>query len=218
MAKPWNDKAENDIRRIAHQQLIQQGYKKTSYQTIANDLGTNRAFVQHYLQRKEDMLVTFLEELLSLVDQWVTGARPEVDDQNLKLVLGGQVYFAFLFDPKVKTLALDILESRKITEVVIPLNERYQVSHSQENDEEVSDEITRVVGGSYELAYKYLSSGRVPDPLRESMHIVNGYLRASGIDDCGFDARASDVAFSREEICAALDWLYESFSYGSTST
>lgn len=207
MARPKNTEAEKKIFQSGFRLLLEEGYESTSYRAIAEASGQSRAFVQHYIPKKELLLERFIERLLDIFDERAAGKRNACDPYE-SMVLTGQLYFAFLFDERVRPLSIDILQDRSACESVIAANEIYQAhkAHTSPSEQQqLSDELARIIGGSYEVVYRCLLERRSLDPLAESLRIVCAYADLVGDDGERIAERLSACAFNDEEIDAILD-------------
>lgn len=205
MARPWNEEAERDIATAAMELLVEEGYRRTSYQSIADRCGLTRAFVQHYVPKKELLIAWFLDRALALMDSQVARLRPRAELYE-GLVLTGQVYFAFLCDGRIRPLVLDILRDREATGALIDANQLYQSRRTaEEGDVDGAEEVARILGGSYEVLYRRLGAGAAVDPLAESLRVVGAYLAGEGRDAEPVALAAAAAAFSAEELARIVD-------------
>lgn len=180
MAKPKNAEAESKIIASAMKSLLDVGYNKTTYQAISNATGYSRTYIQHYLPKKEMLLDVFYERLLAAADDAVARLR-NAEDVNVSMFLSGQVYFSFMSCRRARPLALDVLESRRLTETTILLNEVYERSRTgTQKTELVENGLTRVLGGAYENVYRKLTTNKPVDAVDEALHVVKGYLDLVG--------------------------------------
>lgn len=211
MARPRNEQEEQRIYHTGFRMLIESGYKSTSYQAIADASGQSRAFVQHYIKKKEQLLERFIKELLDHMDVWVLEHR-NIRDIYTNFALTGQLYFAFLFNERVQPLAMDMLGDRNISLVVIEANTAYQQHKSHQTaarQNKLLQEIVRLIGGSYELAYYCLCNNLSLDPFEESLRIVLGYAELVGEDLQEIADRTRSAALSSSEVHDALHAILE---------
>ncbi len=209
MARPRNEEAEADIRAAAFAQLLSSGYAKVSYQKVSDATGYSRAFVQHYFPKKESFLTGLLESLLHECDACVADLR-DVANINVSMLLSGQLYFSFLADARHRVLALDMLESRRLTELAIDFNERYEADRTNATSAQRTaalDGLVRIIGGSYELLFHKLNAGLPFDPLTESLYIVQGYMRLADISDDSFDAVRAAATLSKKEVTYSIETI-----------
>lgn len=202
MARPRNEEAERRIMACAFRQMLAKGYRKTSYQSVFEEVGYSRAYIQHYVPKKEMFLQALMEGLLALCDEAV-GRSGRTDGLYCSMFLTGQIYFAFLSDRRHRALALDILESRLLTQRVITINERYEALRTgadADSQQSIADGLVRLMGGTYELMYQRLYRSKEISPAGESLHIVTGFLDLSGVDAAPIASECASLAFSRREL------------------
>lgn len=205
MARPWNEEAERDIAAAAMELLVEEGYRCTTYQAIADRCGLTRTFVQHYIPKKELLITWFLDRALALMDAHVARLRPRAELYE-GLVLTGQVYFAFLCNGRIRPLVLDILRDREATGALIDANRLYQSRRTaEEGDLDGAEEVARILGGSYEVLYRRLGAGVAVDPLAESLRVVGAYLVEEGRDAEPVARIAAAKAFSVDELARIVD-------------
>lgn len=206
MARPRNEQEEERIYRTGFSVLVESGYKAASYQAIADASGKSRAFVQHYIKKKEQLLERFISVLLDEIDRWVL-EHCDVHNVYVNFTLTGQLYFAFLTTKRMRPLAKDILSDRAISLVVIEANTAYQQQKANEAEiqqNKLLREIVRIIGGSYDLVYYCLCNDLSLDPLEESLHNVLNYARLVGEDVHKIADEARKAALSPSEVDDAL--------------
>lgn len=214
MARPRNAQMEQAVYDCGFRLLLNRGYAATSYQAIADEVGTTRALVQHYLPRKELLLRSFIEKLLAFFDEWVVSERGQIGLWE-NLALTGQLYFSFLFYDRARDFAREFLSDRNASLAVIDANKAYQhakTAEEQEDERFLSDELVRIIGGSYEVVFLHLTEGRSLDPFQEALRIVVAYAELCGQEKEAITEQILPLAFNDQEIERALADLYETFA------
>lgn len=208
MARPRNEEAEAEIRACAYSMLLHEGYAATSYGAIADATGYSRAFVQHYLPKKVEMMGACLSDLLARIDAAVDELRPG-EEPLVAMFLTGQAYFSLLCDARLRSFALDLLESRSLTEAALKANEDYPLGNRGAVGflSGGSDEVVRTMGGTYEVLYRHLEHGGAFDPAAESLRIVLSYATSMAADTAGLLEACEEAAFDQDEYEALISML-----------
>lgn len=185
MPRPRNVERKEKIEQQARILLREKGYKKTSYTDIAEACGLEKTNIQIHFPRKELFLYHFMEDILNASDDYFAASNLKTDNFLVNFYLVGQVFYAFLLsEPGLQTFTRDILSDRKLTEGLIQteLNwaDNYIRSYSNES---YTDDIAFVMGGVYELLYRHLSSGNVPDPKDIQYRTMSVFMMLEGMDE-----------------------------------
>ena len=161
LGRPKNLQTKAYITRAAFELFMQKGYNKTTYKDIAEDSSNDRTLIQYYFPKKNLLIIDFLDKLLKLTENYILEKSLNSDNNYVNFYIIGQIHFSFLLkDEEMKILMLDIVSDRSITEEIIRLNENWVFSHmhaEQKSKKDLSDNIVMVMGGAYELVYRYLT-------------------------------------------------------------
>ncbi|AVK49344.1 hypothetical protein AXY43_15800 [Clostridium sp. MF28] len=211
MGRPKNTQNRDLIAKTAFNLFLNKGYNKTSYKDIADNSSNERTLIQYYFPKKELLITDFLNKLLSLSEQYITEKSLKSDNNFINLYIIGQIHFSFLLmNDEMKTLTLDIVSNRAITKEIVFFNENWVFSFfnlSAELNKELSDDIVMIMGGTYELIYRYISKSEslnVPNLLKK---IMLHFLTAMGHENSIYRELLSSHALSEETLCEANSYL-----------
>lgn len=211
MGRPKNTQNRDLIAKTAFNLFLNKGYNKTSYKDIADNSANERTLIQYYFPKKELLIVDFLNKLLSFSEQHIIEKSLKSDNNFVNLYIIGQIHFSFLLmNDEMKILTLDIVSSRAITKEIVFFNENWVFSFfnmSVELNKELSDDIVMIMGGAYELIYRYISKGQslnVPHLLKK---IMISFLTSMGYEKNVSGELLSSYALSEETLCEANSYL-----------
>lgn len=211
MGRPKNTQNRDLIAKTAFNLFVNKGYTKTTYKDIADNSSNDRTLIQYYFPKKELLIVDFLNKLLSISEKYIIEKSLKSDNNFVDLYIIGQIHFSFLLmNDEMKALTLDIVSNRAITKEIVFFNENWVFSFfnmSGELNKELSDDIVMIMGGAYELIYRYLSKGEslyVPHLLKK---IMISFLTAIGYDNSTSKELLSNYELSEETLCKANSYL-----------
>lgn len=153
--KPRNDKKRVEILHSAVKQFRQNGYTRTSYQSIADEVGESRALVQYYFPKKTDFVNIFFEALSTCTTDILTRRELFTKDRFVNFYLIGCVYFAYLSGNKsTKQFVSDILDDRRLSDGILILNTEWLQVFLEEDEEEYEQSLdTTLIRGGGLLTY-----------------------------------------------------------------
>lgn len=185
MARPRNVERKQQIEQQARILFRQKGYKKTSYTDIAEACGLEKTNIQIHFPRKELFIYHFMEDILNASDEYFASANLKTDNFLGNFYLVGQVFYAFLLsEPGLQTLTRDILSDRKLTEGLIQTELNWADAYIRNySSKSYTDDIAFVMGGVYELLYRHLTAGEVPDPKDIQYKTMNVFMMLEGMDE-----------------------------------
>lgn len=185
MARPRNVERKQQIEQQARILFRQKGYKKTSYTDIAEACGLEKTNIQIHFPRKELFIYHFMEDILNASDEYFASANLKTDKFLGNFYLVGQVFYAFLLsEPGLQTLTRDILSDRKLTEGLIQTELNWADAYIRNySSKSYTDDIAFVMGGVYELLYRHLTAGEVPDPKDIQYKTMNVFMMLEGMDE-----------------------------------
>lgn len=200
----------------AYALLLERGYKATSMADIAEAAGVSKSLVQKHFKRKDAFIEGLLEKLLDGIDAFLEERALRTDNYWSNLYLIGQLHYAFLLEDEGKTqLMMDIISDRELTEKMIELDVdwafAYMHSFSEEEREELMDNMSIAMGGTYELLYRMLRQGRPIDLAafqRKSLSLTM-YLQGMSQDEA--DEVFADAALGEGDITAGVASINEGF-------
>lgn len=200
----------------AYALLLERGYKATSMADIAEAAGVSKSLVQKHFKRKDAFIEGLLEKLLDGIDAFLEERALRTDNYWSNLYLIGQLHYAFLLEDEGKTqLMMDIISDRELTEKMIELDVdwafAYMHSFSEEEREELMDNMSIAMGGTYELLYRMLRQGRPIDLAafqRKSLSLTM-YLQGMSQDEA--DEVFADAALGEGDIAAGVASINEGF-------
>ncbi|MGY4103631.1 TetR family transcriptional regulator [Nocardia sp. R16R-3T] len=166
------------IARAARYLLLESGFTKMSYTKIADASGVDRPLVQYHFPRKEIFLLDFLDDLLAATRDHVRSHYPELTDPLSTLYVIGQLHFGtILLEDRIRLVTLDIVKNRELTARIIRFNEQWVASFLGSEElsaaESLSDDVTLILGGMYELVYRYTSEGNSLDVAGLMLRVVS---------------------------------------------
>ena len=105
------------IKRTAFVLLTKVGFQKITYKLIADQSGVDRALVQYYFPKKDNIALDFWRFLLDISGQFVK-QRPETTEfkQSRSVWVNALAYSYLLSTPELRNLTLELIESRRITD------------------------------------------------------------------------------------------------------
>lgn len=153
------------IEKAARKLFAEKGFAGTSYQQIAEAMGTEKSNIQRHFPKKEIFVDHLFQDLLDAIAKYL-GQTEENYFRSLYPI--GVIYFAFLLSPRMRKFTTDVLSDRAMTEVIIQKDmewaAQYLSGFSLEEAAGFRDDVAIVMGGTYELVYQHLVSGADTDP------------------------------------------------------
>lgn len=198
MPRPQNTERKQKIEQQARILFRKKGYRKTSYADIAAACGLEKTNIQIHFPHKELFVQSFMEDLLNACDDYFAQSGLKTDNFILNFYLVGQVFYAFLLsEPGFRAMTRDILSDRKLTEQLIQTELNWADEYIRHySDQSYTDDIAFVMGGIYELMYRQLVRGDVPDPKTIQYKTMTVFMMLEGIDDKGLlDKNAPSIAY-----------------------
>lgn len=185
MPRPQNVERKQKIEQQARILFRRKGYRKTSYADIAAACGLEKTNIQIHFPRKELFIYHFMEDLLNACDDYFAVSDLKTDNFIVNFYLVGQIFYAFLLsEPGLQAMTRDILSDRKLTEGLIQTELDWADDYIRHySDQSYTDDIAFVMGGIYELLYRHLSIGDVPDPKDIQYKTMSVFMMLEGIDD-----------------------------------
>lgn len=192
------------IRAAAYELLLQQGYAATSFSRIAERAGVSKSLVQRHLCKKETLMVDFLRDLLDCSDEYLSQRARKTDNYWANLHLIGQVHYAFLLkDEGRRTLMLDILSDRALTEHMISLDTQwafgYMHAFTEEQKDQLEEDMAMTMAGTYELLYRALVRNRPIDVEGFQRKSLNLTMHMQGMEQSEIDRLLSEGVLSQAE-------------------
>ncbi len=186
MSRKRNTENEEHIGKTAFRLFLENGYHKTTYQTIAEASGNERTVVQLYFPKKDYLIIDFLNKLLDISIEYIDHDMPHAENSFVKLFCVGQIYFSFLM--KNQNLTLEVFSDRGITEKILFLNEdwTYNFLRMDPSDKtvELTEDIIMYMGGAYELMYRNIVKGEAVNIPRLLKKVVVGFMTSLGYEPC----------------------------------
>lgn len=204
------------ILRAAYLLFLQKGYTNTSLSDIASESGVSKSLVQKHFKKKEAFVEALLRDLLNFADQFLSSHDMITDNYWVNLQLVGQVHYAFLLsDSRHRQLFLDLLEIRNLTERMIRLDLEWAFEYMHEfpddDKESLFDDMTLVMGGTYELVYRFMKEKRsidIDELQRKSLGLTM-FLR--GISRKEIDGILRRGRINQETLDAAVQYIEGQF-------
>lgn len=211
------------ILEAAYTLFLQKGYNATSMAEIAKNCGMSKSLVQKHFPKKDLFIRCFLQDLLNCADEYLENHGLRTDSYWANLFLIGQIHYAFLLaDEGRRTLIYDIISNRQLTEEMIRLDIewafRYMENFTADEREEIYEDMSMVMGGTYELLFQRLSSGK-PIDVRTFHNKSLGltmYLR--GVTKEEAEKTLSSVVFSDEDYADAISFADAKFGLSKPDT
>ena len=180
MPRPRNPETTKSILDASRSLFASKGYQNTSYTDIAEASGVNRATVQKYYPKKEQMAALALERLRDCAKQVADEAFPEVEDAAVEQYLLGQVYIASLLGSEgARNFLCDTLADRSLANEAIVVNFEWsaQLVRGDAGGEDAADEALRqdtvvAMGGLFELMYYSVTTGQPFDIAKRLMDVL----------------------------------------------
>lgn len=203
------------ILQTAYRLILENGYNDTSMSDIASQCGISKSLVQKHVGTKDSLIKRFLEDLLDYTDEFLTAHQLKTDSYWGNLFLIGQVHYSFLMASESrKKLFLDILSDRALSEVMIGLDVEWAFSYmhtfSEEQKDELSDNMALVMGGAYELLYRSLISGKEVDAAKLQYKMMSLTMFLQGFSREEVEQLLPDE-LSERDLQAALAYLEAKF-------
>lgn len=200
------------IRAAAYDLLLRQGYAATSFSCIAEQAGVSKSLVQRHLHKKEAIMVDFLRDLLDAADEYLSQRERKTDNYWANLHLIGQIHYAFLLkDEGRRTLMLDILSDRALTEHMISLDTQwafgYMHTFTDEQKDQLEEDMAMTMAGTYELLYRALVRNRSLDIEGFQRKSLNLTMHMQGMDQGEIDRLLAEGLLSHEEREAGVDFI-----------
>lgn len=184
MARPKNDELKAQITAAVRRQFLEQGYRATSYSTIAQECGISRNLVQYHFPKKEQLAEAFMESLLEeCMDELGLGEADLVGDFANTKAVGARYFSKLLASEGSRRFLQDVLASRDMTEDILAFNLEWALSHvgagpAKTADARVRRSIVLHMGGFYELLYWSLRHGEAIDVPTELGGVVDAFQEA----------------------------------------
>lgn len=203
MARPRNDQKRTEILRCAVRLFRQQGYKKTSYQSIADEANESRAVVQYYFPKKTDFVAIFFNMLGECTLEVLEKHEMLTDEKYVNFYLDSQLYYNFLVSNQGTKLFLsDILENRSLSDDVMLNDIEWLKNFFEEETEEERErslKISLIRGGGL-LTYIHYWLPRSDDAGIESIvQEIESIVRENTHERMILDGIPAHIAFSMLE-------------------
>ena len=195
------------IRRAAFKLLMEQGYAKTSYSSIAAATGQSRSLVQYYYPKKERLLTEFTLSLLELAERYMdeNGLRTGLCFTDFSI--SGYMYFYFLLEnEQLRPLAHDIMANRAtscaVNEVLVQWQGRSEELAAY-SPERIAEGVLLAMGGAYEIINHHLEHGLAIDIPTLLCSAISAYMHHLGLDTASYEASFGGYLLSDSEVAAA---------------
>lgn len=228
MARPRNEALYNSVRNEAFRQLFEQGYKTTSYTTIARACGTTRAIVQDYFPKKREMALAAIADLTEIAFRAAAAqALPfgELDDELAKIAqmdVAATCFFQlFQEEERPRRFLGEFIENRDNAEVLIIyiMNWAFGEAGHEEALEPPAqaDDLIASLGGFYELVYYHFKHGGSFDVCACYAKVTVEWMRVLGrseqdiaatlqaVESVPAEARAAVIKSIRRTFKASVD-------------
>ncbi len=96
--------------------LVQNGYDKLTYQKIATSCGVERALVQYYFPKKQNIASDFFIYTWDLAAEFVESVNPPVTGQKASVWVSCLHYSFLVSTEKLRELTLELIDSRRVTD------------------------------------------------------------------------------------------------------
>lgn len=153
------------IEKTARRLFVKKGFAGTSYQQIADAMGTEKSNIQRHFPKKEIFVDHLFQDLLDAAAKFYD---PVEENYFRSLYQIGVIYFAFLLSPQMRQFTTDVLSERALTEVIIQKDMQWAAEYLSgfelEEQPGFRDDVALVMGGVYELVYQHLVGGVETDP------------------------------------------------------
>ena len=189
MPRPKNEELKAKIRATAWEQFRTRGYTATSYSSIAEACGINRALVQYHCPKKEQLAIGFLERLLVACREALGFSEADLKRNYTRIFEVGCCYFGFLMRHGYRQFLTDIISGRDTTETMLAFNGGWALAHAglptPQGDDRIAFTHAVIVhmGGFYELLYYCLKTGEAMDVPAALAYVVNAFATALGEGD-----------------------------------
>ncbi len=183
MPRPKNEQLKAQIVRIAAKQFASNGYKATSYTSIAQECGISRNLVQYHFPKKETLAIAYMESVLARSMKKLGLSDNSVHD-NLPAIknVGAAFFETLLAKPGTRLFLSDVISSRELTESVLAFNYEWALAHVTIPEDANLDAAMRTVvarmGGFYELLFWSLKNNKPFDAKREISIVVEAFAEA----------------------------------------
>lgn len=158
MGRAKNTELREKISAHAVKLFSEKGYVNTSFADIARECGVERTIVQYYFPYKDILIREFLDKCLKKVAEMAEELSEERFDAFGRAYFMGVASFEFIINcKKMEKMALDIIESRQLTSLIIPLYCQWDKWLTGDDFQE--DATIMAIGGAYELLYHYMKNG-----------------------------------------------------------
>lgn len=222
MARPRNDKLKEAIRREAWHLFGTTGYHATSYTAMAEACGIKRPLVQYHFPKKEALAAQFLSnELKRTQEAWGFSDIDLSNSLDKIYAVGAAFYGSFCVPGGRSTFLCDILESRMLTDRVIPFNGSWIASHvavasgGASNVAALcppSDEIIVPFGGFHEALYVHLDGGEPYDVAEGLAPVVRAIAKQLGYPLTQLHQLNPEESFGTFNLSATLHRMQEESS------
>lgn len=153
------------IEKTARRLFVKKGFAGTSYQQIADAMGTEKSNIQRHFPKKEIFVDHLFQDLLDAAAKFYD---PVEENYFRSLYQIGVIYFAFLLSPPMRQFTTDVLSERALTEVIIQKDMQWAAEYlsgfNLEEQPGFRDDVALVMGGVYELVYQHLVGGVETNP------------------------------------------------------
>ena len=193
MARKRSVETETRILDASWRSFMSTGYKATSYTSIAEATGINRATVQSYFPKKETMAAMNLERLRVCADEAANAEFRGVSDPFARHYILGQIYIAALLSSEQSRLFLhDTLEDRALTFETIARDLDWSMIYvlgeadGRVPTEEELQTTVAAMGGFYELLFYVVKNDKDIDIAKQLSVCLRSFARLIGLDpiDC----------------------------------
>lgn len=196
----------------ARSMFVEQGYTKTSINDIAIACGIKKTNVQRHYKKKEDFIVGFLKDILNFTDLYLADKQRKTDNFYINIYIIGQIHYAFLLTSQcMKKLTFDIVSDRYLTDIMISLDVEWAAVYMEKITPKLhadyKDYIYMIMGGAYELMYRYLASGKAISPQELQKKVMIMFLTSQGFLNIDAERLLNSYVLSDRDIKEAIEYL-----------
>ncbi len=217
MAQTMGTHTKELICRCAYHLFLERGYNATSFSDIASFAGVSKSLVQKHFGKKETFIYNFLSDLLDYTDEYLSAHNLKTDNYWINFYRIGTLHYEFLLrDEGRRRLMLDLMLDRRLTDAIIELDIAWALDYmhgfSEEQSEELRENITLAMAGVYELIYQSLTHETPLDygNIQHKALLLTMFLQ--GISRRDAEKLLESAALSSSESAEALTHLDACFS------
>lgn len=218
MANKKNDTKETILKAAFHL-FYENGYDKTTYQSIADAIGKKRTIVQHHFPEKSIFPYIFLDRLNVSIRSYLTENGLSKGHDFSSLYNLGQIYYTFLtMDDKMKRFTKELIGKREYTVKLATLNKNWTTDYFRNTPvlkdipiAKIEENYMMAMGGTYEIMYDGLINNKGLYDTDMSKRTIVTFFVSIGYDADEINDLITNNELSNEELSAAHIYLKNEF-------